>query len=118
MKVFSCFTVAVTALAIAACTLTPAQQQSAALYQQAVASGQRPINVVGVVKTFDTGTGILQLYDTTTYLVPASTGGHQMPTDVVGPLVTGNRVRLSYIPVGGQRVIINLEREPDGGSLP
>ena len=106
------------AFGIAACALTPAQQQSAALYQQAVASGVRPTNVVGVVKTYDTGTGILQLYDTTTYLVPASTGGHQMPTDVVGPLVTGERIRLSYIPVGGQRVIINLEKESDGGSLP
>ncbi len=106
------------AFGIAACALTPAQQQSAALYQQAVASGQRPITVVGVVKTFDTGTGILQLYDTTTYLVPASTGGHQMPTDVVGPLFTGDRIRLSYIPAGGQFVVINLEKERDEGSLP
>ena len=52
------------------------------------------------------------------YLVPSSTGGHQMPTDVVGPLVTGERVRLSYIPVGGQRVIINLEKERDEGAVP
>ena len=118
MKVFSCFTVAVAALAISACALTPAQQHSAALYQQAVASGQRPKTVVGVVKTFDTGTGILQLYDTTTYLVPASTGGHQMPTDVVGPLFTGDHIRLSYIPVDGQLVVINLEKEQAEGAVP
>jgi len=106
------------AIGMTACTLTPAQQQSAALYQQAVASGIRPTNVVGVVKTYDTGTGILQLYDTTTYLVPASTGGHQMPTDVVGPLVTGERIHLSYIPVAGQLVVINLEKERAEGSVP
>jgi hypothetical protein len=106
------------ALGITACTLTPAQQQSAALYQQAVASGVRPTIVVGVVKTYDTGTGIVQLYDGTTYLVPASTGGHQMPTDVVGPLFTGDRIRLSYIPVGGQLVVINLEKERAEGAVP
>ncbi len=105
-------------LGIPACTLTPAQQQSAALYQQAVASGQRPRTVVGIVKTYDTGTGILQLLDTTTYLVPASTGGRQMPTDVVGPLFTGDRIRLSYIPIDGQLVVTNLEKERDEGSLP
>ncbi len=109
---------ALVTLGIPACTLTPAQQQSAALYQQAVASGHRPRTVVGIVKTYDTGTGILQLLDTSTYLVPASTGGHQMPTDVVGPLFAGDRIRLSYIPVEGQLVVVNLEKERDEGAVP
>ncbi len=113
---YSCFTVALAALAITACALTPVQQHSAALYEQAVASGHRPRTVVGIVKTYDTGTGILQLEDTTTYLVPASTGGHQMPTDAVGPLFTGNRIRLSYIPAEGQLVVIS-PASPLGSSL-
>ncbi len=118
MKRTRSVSVAVVAFAIAACALTPAQQQSAALYQQAIASGRRPITVVGVVKDFDSSTGIVHLYDTTTYLLPASTGGHQMPIDVVGPLFTGDRIRLSYIPVEGQLVIVTLEKERDEGSLP
>ena len=114
MRVIRAVSLAVFVVGLAACAETPAQQQSAALYQEAVASGVRPTNVVGVVKTYDTGTGIVQLYDGTTYLVPASMGGHQMPTDIVGPLVTGDHVRLSYVPEGGQRVVINLQKEPRG----
>ena len=117
MKGSPCFWVLALMLGIAACTETPAQQQSAALYKQAVASGVNPTNVVGVVKTYDTGTGILQLYDGTTYLVPASTGGEQMPADTVGPLVSGDRVRLSYVPEGGQRVVINLQKQIGGGGV-
>jgi hypothetical protein len=105
------FGLVLVAIGITACSLTPAQQQSALLYQQAVASGQRPTIAVGVVKTYDPATGVLQLDDTTTYLVPASTGGHQMPTDVVGPLIANDHVRLSYVRQGGQRVVINLEKE-------
>ncbi len=112
MKIFPY--AAVLALAAAACTATPAQQQSSALYQTAVASGQRPTNVVGVVQSYDSGSGILRLYDGTTYLIPASTGAHQMPTDIVGPLVTGDSVRLAYVPEGGQNVVINLQKEPRG----
>jgi hypothetical protein len=41
-----------------------------------------------------------------------------MPTDVVGPLFTGDRIRLSYIPVGGQLVVINLEKERAEGAVP
>ena len=102
------------AVGMAACALTPAQQQSATLYQQAVASGTRPTVAVGVVKTYDTGTGMLQFFDGTTYLVPASTGAHQMPTDVIGPLATNDAVRLSYVPESGQLVVINLEKQPRG----
>jgi hypothetical protein len=105
---------AVLALAAVACTATPAQQQSTALYQAAVASGQRPKNVVGVVQSYDSGTGIVRLYDGTTYLIPVSTGGHQMPTDIVGPLVTGDYVRLAYVPEGGQNVVVNVQKESRG----
>jgi len=114
MRVFRFVSLAVFLLGVAACAQTPAGQQSAALYREAVASGVRPTHVVGVVKIYDTGTGILQLYDGVTYLVPASMDGHQMPTDIVGPLVTGDHVRLSYVPEGGQFVVINLQKEPRG----
>ncbi len=72
------------------------------------------MNVVGVVQSYDSGTGVLRLYDGTTYVIPASTDGHQMPTDIVGPLVTGDSVRLAYVPEAGQNVVVNLQKEPRG----
>jgi len=114
MKLFPYVSVALMALGTVACSETAAQQQSAALYQAAVASSARPTNVVGVVMSYNSGTGTLRLYDGTSYLVPASSDGHQMPAGIVGPPVPGQTVRITYVAEAGHRVVIDLEPESRG----
>ncbi len=103
---------AVLAMGAVACQSAPTAMPSA--YESAVTSPAPRTSVVGVVRNYDSSSGTIQLDDGTTYVIPASRGGQQMPAGFSGPPVTGQSVRITYVPQGGQRIVTDLEPEPRG----
>jgi hypothetical protein len=108
--------VVVITAALAAAAPAYAQMAPQARYTPIVYQSQQK-SVVGLVKSYDSGSGALTLEDGNTYLVP-NDPAQQLPSGLNTPPSVGQTVRITfYLDQSGQRIVSDLEPEsrPDTG---